>query len=176
MVVYPSRSVDVGETERYAELLISGQVTRIYLDELDSAVEQSIGLGTVKLVVEPESSAVTKARELIKLVRKEITSKISQQEFIELIETIIVYKFPQKSCEEIEKMFGFSELKQSKVYQEAKQEGKLEGKTQGKLEGKLEAVPFMLNLGATVEQIAEALDLDVELVRLVAVKANMKQE
>ena len=44
-------------------------------------------------------------------------------------------------------MFGFSELKQTKVYQEAKQEGKIEGKA----EAKLEAVPFMLNLGATAE-------------------------
>jgi predicted transposase/invertase (TIGR01784 family) len=61
-------------------------------------------------------------------------------------------------------MFGFSELKQTKVYQEARQEGKLEGK--------LEAVPLMLNLGATVEQIAESLDLDIKLVRLVAAKVN----
>ncbi|MHC5918007.1 MAG: hypothetical protein ACYTXE_45180 [Nostoc sp.] len=53
-------------------------------------------------------------------------------------------------------------MKQTKVYQEAKQEGK----TEGKLEGKLEAVLFLLNLGATVEQIAEALGLDIELVRL----------
>ncbi|WP_414622790.1 hypothetical protein [Calothrix sp. CCY 0018] len=51
--------------------------------------------------------------------------------------------FSKKSREEIEKMFGFSELKQTKVYQEAKQEGKTERK--------LEAVPLMLNLGATVE-------------------------
>jgi predicted transposase/invertase (TIGR01784 family) len=70
----------------------------------------------------------------------------------------------QKSREEIEKMFGFSELKQTKVYQEAKQEGKLE------------AVPLMLNLGATVEQIAESLDLDIELVRLVAAKVNTNEE
>jgi len=89
-----------------------------------------------------------------------------------LIETIIVYKFPQKSREEIEQMFGFSELKQTKVYQE----GKLEGKVEGKLEGKLEAVPLMLNLGASIEQIAEALGLDVELVRLVAQKVNVNEE
>ncbi|MDZ8049841.1 MAG: hypothetical protein RMX68_033530 [Aulosira sp. ZfuVER01] len=74
--------------------------------------------------------------------------------------------------EEIEQMFEFSELKQTKVYQEAKQEGKQEGKAEGKLECKLEAMAFMLSLGATVEQIAEALDLDVELVQLVAAKTN----
>ncbi|MFK0735497.1 MAG: hypothetical protein ACIWVG_30925 [Gloeotrichia echinulata HAB0833] len=56
------------------------------------------------------------------------------------------------------------ELKQTKVYQEAKQEGKLE------------AVPLMLNLGATVEQIAESLGLDIELVRLVTAKVNTNEE
>jgi predicted transposase/invertase (TIGR01784 family) len=171
-VVYPSRSIDVGETERYIELLTSGRVSRIYLDELDSAAEQSIGIGTVKLVIEPQSGAATKARELINLAKQQIADEITQREFLELIETIIVYKFPLKSREEIEQMLGLSELKQTKVYQEGKQEGKAEGK----LEGKLEAIPFMLSLGATVEQIAEALGLDVKLVGLVAAKANPNQE
>ncbi|MDJ0800861.1 MAG: hypothetical protein QNJ51_29315 [Calothrix sp. MO_167.B12] len=80
------------------------------------------------------------------------------------METIIVYKFPQKSRKEIEQMLGLTELKQTKVYQEAKSEGKIEGK----IEGKLETIPFMLSLGATVEQIAEALDLDIKLVQQVA--------
>ena len=138
------------------------------MDELDSPASPSIAIGTVKLVIEPDESAATKARELIDLAKQQINSEVTQREFLALIETIIVYKFPQKSREEIEQMFGFSELKQTKVYQEARQEGKQEGK----LEGKLEAVPLMLNLGATVEQIAESLDLDIKLVRLVAAKVN----
>jgi predicted transposase YdaD len=36
---------------------------------------------------------------------------------------IVVYKFPQLSREEIERMLGLSELKETKVYQEAFQEG-----------------------------------------------------
>jgi predicted transposase YdaD len=39
----------------------------------------------------------------------------------------MIYKFPQLSREEIERMFGLSELKQTKVYQEALQEGRQEG-------------------------------------------------
>lgn len=61
-------------------------------------------------------------------------------------------------------MFSLSDLKQTKVYQEALEEGRQEGK----LEGKLESVPFMLQLGATVEQIAQALGLEIEQVRQVA--------
>jgi len=73
-----------------------------------------------------------------------------------LIETIIVYKFTKKSRKEIEAMLGLGDIRQSLVYQEALEEGKLE------------TVPFMLKLGATVEQIAEALGLKVEDVRKAA--------
>ena len=176
VVVYPRRSIDVGETERYAELLASRRVTRIYLDELDAGETQSIGIGTVKLVIEPESTAVAKTRELIELAKQQITSEVAQKEFLKLIETIVVYKFPQKSREEIEQMFGLTELKQTKVYQEAKEEGKAEGRLEGKLEGKLETIPFMLNSGITVEQIAAGLGLDVELVRSLAAQANPNQK
>jgi predicted transposase/invertase (TIGR01784 family) len=53
-----------------------------------------------------------------------------------------------------------SEFKQSRIYQSIKQEGKLEGK--------LEAVPALLALGLSVEQIAAALSLTVEQVQQAA--------
>ena len=99
------------------------------------------------------------------------------REIFDFIETILLYKFPKFSREEIEAMFSLSDLKQTRVYQEAKAEGKAkgkaegkaegksEGKAEGKAEGKLEAVPVLLALGLSVEQIAEELDLDVQLVR-----------
>ncbi len=39
----------------------------------------------------------------------------------------MVYKFPQLNREEIEEMLGLSELKQTRVYQEARAEGRQEG-------------------------------------------------
>lgn len=56
-------------------------------------------------------------------------------------------------------MFGLSELKQTRFYQEAFQEGVEQGK--------LKAVPAMLAAGLTVEQVAKALDLNIEEVRQV---------
>ena len=94
--------------------------------------------------------------------------QLPQQQLLELIETILVYKFPQMSRQEIEAMFGLSELKQTRVYQEAKEEGKLEGEQEGKQKAKLEAVPKLLALGLTVEQIAQALDLDTAQVQELA--------
>jgi len=74
-------------------------------------------------------------------------------------------------------MFGLSDLKQTRVYQQAfaegeqkgkqegKQEGKREGEQEGERRGKLLAVPPMLAAGLTVEQIAQALSLTVDEVR-----------
>lgn len=49
------------------------------------------------------------------------------------------------------------ELNQSRAYQAVLEEGQLRAK--------LEAVPRLLGLGLSVEQVAEALELDVERVR-----------
>ncbi|MGJ5673274.1 MAG: Rpn family recombination-promoting nuclease/putative transposase [Nostochopsis sp.] len=176
VVIFSSSSVDTGETERYIELLDSQRVDRVYLDELTSTTESSIGIETVKLIVEPEDTATTKAREIITSAQEQIENQVTQRELVQLIETIIVYKFPRLNRKEIEQMLGLGELKQTRVYQEAfeegKQEGKLEGKQEGKQEGKLETIPQLLTLGLTVEQIAKALGIDVQLVQKVATEVT----
>ncbi|MBU7581855.1 MAG: Rpn family recombination-promoting nuclease/putative transposase [Nostoc sp. TH1S01] len=74
----------------------------------------------------------------------------------------MIYKFPKLSREEVEAMLGLDAIKNTRVYQEAREEGKLEGK--------LEAVPGLLKLGLSVEQIAEALELEIDMVRQAAEK------
>ncbi|MEH1837290.1 MAG: hypothetical protein V7L20_00625 [Nostoc sp.] len=61
-------------------------------------------------------------------------------------------------------MFGSNELKQTRFYQDVFAEGRQEGKQ----EGKLEAVPQLLGLGLSIQQIAQALGLDEQLVRQAA--------
>jgi len=63
-------------------------------------------------------------------------------------------------------MLGLSELKQTRVYQEAREEG-LEGSWKGQLEAKLEMVPLLLELGLSIEQVAQRLVIDVETVRAI---------
>lgn len=55
--------------------------------------------------------------------------------------------------EEIEAMFGLSELKQTRFYQEAKEEGERKAK--------LDPVPGLIALGLTREQIAQVLNLSL---------------
>jgi predicted transposase/invertase (TIGR01784 family) len=172
VIIFPNRSIYNGDTERYAELLNSPRVSRVYLDELSSTGTSSIGIDTVKLIIEPESTATIKATQIVNSARKEIRDAAQQREIIELIETILIYKLPRLSREEIGKMFGLSELKQTRFYQEVfaegKEEGKQEGKEEGKQEGKLETVPQLLALGLSIEQIAQALGLDEQVVRQAA--------
>ncbi|MDD1463633.1 Rpn family recombination-promoting nuclease/putative transposase, partial [Dolichospermum sp. ST_sed2] len=74
--------------------------------------------------------------------------------------------FPRMNREEIEAMFGLSELKQTRFYQEAKEEGKEEGIEVGievgERKAKLAAVPGLIALGLTREQIAQVLNLSLE--------------
>ena len=163
VVIYPSRNVDTGDLRHYREFFASGRVRRIYLNELGEEAEQSIAIGTLKLLILPEARAVEQARILIERVRQ-IADEFVKQEYLELIETIIFYKLPSMSREEIAAMFGMSDLKQTRVYQEALEEGIEEGERRGKLQ----AVPRLLAFGLTVEQIAEALGLSLEQVRQVA--------
>ena len=145
-------------------------------EELDWVKTPTVGMGAVQLIVSPEKKAVESAKELIERTKQTVSDAASQEDLIKLIETIIIYKLPQKSREELEAMFGLSELKQTKVYQEALAEGeakgeakgKAEGEAKGKVEGKMEAVPRLLKLGLTVKQIAKALELPLEQVQQIA--------
>jgi len=160
VVIYPNRLTEREQPLHFGNLLALNQVRRIYLDELGEAAESSLGVGIVKLVIEPEETAGQLARQLIEQAQQQLRDEVVQRDLINLIETIIVYKLPQKSREEIAAMLGLSELKKTRFYQEVLEEGKQEAK--------LETVPALLQLGLTSEQIAEALKLPLELVQQTA--------
>lgn len=119
-------------------------------------------------MIEPEETAANKARQLIEQVSEEVSDEAQKRELLQLIETIIIYKFTQKSREEIQAMLGLGDIRQTRVYQEAKEEGLQEGLQQGERQGKLKTVPKLLAKGLTVNQIAEVLDLSAEEVRQAA--------
>ncbi|MEB3341087.1 Rpn family recombination-promoting nuclease/putative transposase [Okeania sp.] len=177
VVIYPSRSIEREHNQHFGNILASSQVQRIYLNELSETVSGSLGVGVVKLVIEPETQAVNLAKSLISQAQEEIIQPKIQADLINLIQTIVVYKLPQKTRKEIEAMLGLSELKKTKVYQEAFAEGKDEGEAKGKDEANLKSVSNMMRLGLTLETIAEYLDLPLEEVqRLVKLTENRNKE
>ena len=104
------------------------------------------------------------AKSLISQAKEEIVEPKIKQYLIDLIETIIVYKLPQKTRKEIEAMLGLSELKKTKVYQEAL----AEGKEIGQQKSNLKAVSNMIGLGFSLEIIAQSLELSLEEVKRLA--------
>lgn len=168
MVLYPNRSVDIGDIKHYREFFVSQRIRRIYLDELSTDSPLPIGIATVKLIVASEDTAITTARNLVERTKLEIDSPRKQQQLLQLIETILLYKLPTITKEELEEMFSLSELRNTRYFQDVFQEGKEEGKKEGVRIGKLKAVPPMLAAGLTIEQIAQALELSIEEVQQAA--------
>jgi predicted transposase/invertase (TIGR01784 family) len=125
VVIYPNRSIEREQAIHFGDFLTLPSVRRIYLDELGEESKRSLGVGVIKLVVESEQQAVPQAKALIEQTRNQLSDSQLQQQLIDLVERIVVYKFPQKSREEIEAMFELSDLKQTRVYQEAFAEGEV---------------------------------------------------
>lgn len=164
IVIYPTRSIETPEPLAYRDWLSLPKVRRMYLNELELEAEPSLGVSIVRLVVESEKSALNQAKGLIAKAQRDISDRITQRKILELIETIVVYKFPKKSRQELEAMLGLGDLKDTRFYQEAKQEGEQEGEQKAKIE----SVPRLLQMGLTLEQIAQGLNLPIETVRQAA--------
>jgi predicted transposase/invertase (TIGR01784 family) len=160
IVIFNSSSNDVTIPSRYQEIAAQ-RLQRIYLDEISEDEQQLIGIGILKLVVESESRAGELARNLIERTKQELEDNQAQKQLLELIETIVIYKFPNLSYEEIETMLNLEEIKQTRVYQDAKEEGL----QQGKLEQKIAMIPLLLELGLNISQIAQRLEISENLVR-----------
>ncbi len=172
VVIYPNRNTEREKSQHFSQILNSEAVTRIYLDELEG--ENGLGVGIIKLVVASESVAIESAQQLIEQAQQILPPAPLRRDIIDLIETIVVYKLPQASREEIARMLGLTDLKQTRFYQEAftegLQEGRLEGRQEGRLEGRLEGreeitrniVLRLNNLGYASEAIAEILGLPVD--------------
>ncbi|WP_017314459.1 Rpn family recombination-promoting nuclease/putative transposase [Mastigocladopsis repens] len=165
VVIYPNQSLDPDDQQPYELLLESPQVQRIYLDQLGTVTENSLQLAVVQLIIESEETAIDRGRELIVRARQQLADEATNKQIVELIETILLYKFTHMSREELAAMLGIDdEFKKTRMYQSIKEEGLEEGKVQAKLE----AVPRLLGLGLSVEQVARALDLTVEQVQQAA--------
>ncbi|MEH2390844.1 MAG: DUF2887 domain-containing protein [Nostoc sp.] len=118
IIIFGFRSLEPSSSSIHRALLESGQVKRVYLDELGDLRQQPLGLGLMLLTnVTSETEAVEGARFLLEQARQQ-----SEQAIIDLITTIIVYKFSNLSREEIAAMLGLN-LEDPRAIREAKEEG-----------------------------------------------------
>ncbi|WP_066375517.1 Rpn family recombination-promoting nuclease/putative transposase [Anabaena sp. CA = ATCC 33047] len=126
VIIYPSRNIEQSNIYPYRGLINSNQVYRVYLDELGNIRQLPLWLALMVLTTVEEEQAPEEARYLITRTREEVASTATRA-IIEIITTIMVYRFEQLSRREVESMLGIT-LKETKVYREIKEEGREEGR------------------------------------------------
>ncbi|OCQ96998.1 hypothetical protein BCD64_15535 [Nostoc sp. MBR 210] len=126
VIIYPSRNIEQSDTHPHRSFLNGGQVHRVYLDELGNIRSLPIWVALMVLTTLEENQAPEEARYLLTRTRQEVTETGSRA-IIEMILTIMVYKFEQLTRTEVESMLGIT-LKETRVYREIKEEGIEQGR------------------------------------------------
>jgi predicted transposase/invertase (TIGR01784 family) len=156
VVLFASRSLEPAEQTPYQPLMDAGLIRRFYLDEMPELTSAPLGLSILYLIRQTESEAPRMARDLVARAKSEIGDAASRADLIEFIETIIMYKVPRLTREEIKTMLQLHDIRESRAYQDAKEEGRQEGLAI--------AIVKMAAKKMSVEEIAAILETDIELV------------
>ncbi|MBD2320006.1 Rpn family recombination-promoting nuclease/putative transposase [Phormidium tenue] len=130
IAIFARRSYEPEPRSHVQEMLDCQRIQRVYLEDLLERETDSFAISIIQLILSSESQAVTMVRQLGEKIERENNTEI-QEQVLELIETVLVYKFPKLSRQEIEAMFTYSDLKQTRVYQQAREEGEQRGEQRG---------------------------------------------
>ncbi len=124
MVIYPHRGIEKSTSIEFLPFLNSPQLHRIYLEDYQNRTDLSPTLEFIRLIASDKQQTITRAKELADRLDK------IDLDSLDFIETILVYKLPHLSREEIKKMLALNEveLRQTRFYQEVSAEGRQEGK------------------------------------------------
>jgi predicted transposase/invertase (TIGR01784 family) len=186
VILFGDRTMEPEELAPYRALLDAKVIERYYLNEMPELANAPLGLSILYLIRQPEDQAPATARELIARTKQEIGDAALRADLIQLIETVIIYKLPRLSREEIQAMLQVHDIRETRIYQEAKQEGvdeerarrsekideerarlseKIDEERARHLQDKLRSVAKLAALPLAPNQIAEILELDLDLVR-----------
>ena len=143
VAIFARRSFEPEIPNHVREIIASNRIVRVYLDDWLDRETDSFAIAIIQLILSSESQAVAMARQLGEKIEQENDPEI-QEQVLELIETVLVYKFPKLSRQEIEAMFTYSDLKQTRVYQEAREEGEQRGLKLGEQRGLVKGQATML--------------------------------
>ena len=141
LVIYPHRGIEKSTSIEFLPFLNSPQLHRIYLEDYQNRTDLSPTLEFIRLIASDKQQTITRAKELADRLDK------IDLDSLDFIETILVYKLPHLSREEIKKMLALNEveLRQTRFYQEVSAEGRQEGKQEGLQEGKQEECVSLLS-------------------------------
>ena len=146
LVILRRRSQDLGVESPY-QVLLDTWVHQIYLEDLIDEVDLSPNLSLLRLLVVPEQEVPDSAQAILR-------NSSTPAEFwmrLDLVEAILINKFPQLSIEEVRVMLNLKEadVTQTRFYQEVfqigQQSGGKIGRKIGRQEGEAEILLRLLN-------------------------------
>jgi predicted transposase/invertase (TIGR01784 family) len=131
VVIYPERRVERDAGQHYAALLAIPQVRRVYLEDFRQPAPSSLGLRLLQLLIGEPAQAITQAQALVQPATPAQRGTTAWAELVDLVETLLVYRLPKLSREEIRAMLNLVDvdLKQTRFYQEVFAEGRQEEST-----------------------------------------------
>ena len=147
LVILRRHSQDLGAESPY-QILLDTWVHRLYLEDLIDEVDLSPNLSLLRLLVVPEQEVPDSAQAILR-------NSNSPAEFrmrLDLVEAILINKFPQLSIEEVRLMLNLKEadITQTRFYQEVfqigQQDGQQIGRKIGQQEGRKKTVDLLLRL------------------------------
>jgi predicted transposase YdaD len=129
LLILNRHSQDLGSEVPYQSQL-GTQVQRLYLEDLLPLTEFSTNLAILRLLILPDLEVRAAARAIL----QEPPTEAEFQRRLDLVEAILVNKFPQLSFEEVRQMLDLQEVNfsQTRFYQDVLQKG-LEQGLQGEI-------------------------------------------
>lgn len=160
VAIFPTHHEDVKDPGPYADLLKSKRVRRIYLEDFAKVDDPPVGLAVLQLLFSSLKDAQKLAPRIVQKARRETDADL-QAKVVELLERVLLVRFPEFDVEAMRMKFKIHDIKESKVWKEATQEGKEEGK----IEERESTIRKCLAKGMTEKQISELLDIRIQEVR-----------
>jgi predicted transposase/invertase (TIGR01784 family) len=148
------QSIAVPIPRHYQALAEAGLLRLIYLEELDS---NSLGTSVLSLVTVSEATVPERLQKVVTQLRT-LTDERLQEQLIELVEKMLIYRFPDFSKEVLQAMFTDTDIKQTRFYREVFQEGRQEGRQ----EERQQLIARLQQRGFSVNEVAEMLALSRE--------------
>ncbi len=173
VVIFPSKKIEP-PFENYEELIESGRVKRIYLDEMPKTEQLFPKLEMFRLMIADDKETLKTARAIL---------SETGMTFWEILEKILVSKFPNLTREEIQNMLKLeTNLMKTRYFQEAREEaikeglqkGLQKGLQQGKQQTAEEIAKRLAQENLSMEIIAKTTGLSKRQVQALTKKQSLK--
>jgi predicted transposase YdaD len=128
LLILRSRRQKLGSVVPY-QLLFDAWVERLYLEDLLPLRNLTPNLAILRLLVIPDREAGSSAQSIL----ADTDSETEFRRRLDLVEAILVNKFPLLTIEEVRQMLNLREasVRETRFFQEVLQEGRQEGRQEG---------------------------------------------